>query len=102
MSMAPRGTIWLLLALVGLAGCAGFRLHDAGRMQTATEAAKLAADLSRTGGGVFAPMAENLDAVRETQIRLRRLTEAHERETFLRVLARADPDTIARRLPGPR
>ena len=98
MSMAPRGTIWLLLALVGLAGCAGFRLHDAGRMQTATEAAKLAADLSRTGGGVFAPMAENLDAVRETQISLRRLTEAHERETFLRVLARADPDTIARRL----
>jgi hypothetical protein len=98
MSRPSRGTVWLFLTVLGLGGCAGLRLHDAGRLQTASEATKLAAELSRTGGGVFTPMEENLDAVRDTQGRLRRLTEAHERETFLRVLARADADTIARRL----
>ncbi len=67
-------------------------------MQAATEAAKLAAELSRTTAGPFGPMEQNLDDVRATQARLRRLTEAHERETFVRVLARLDADRIVDRL----
>jgi len=100
MLISPRGHAPLLVALLalGVAGCGTFRLHDPGRMQTASDAAKLAADLGRGASGPFGPMEQNLDEVQSTQARLRRLSEAHERETFLRILARLDADMIADRL----
>lgn len=100
MSPSSRHTARLLVVILalGLAGCGSFRLHDPGRMQTASDAAKLAADLSRGTPGPFGPMEQNLDEVQSTQARLRRLSEAHERETFLRILARLDADRIADRL----
>jgi hypothetical protein len=100
MLISPCGHAPLFVALLalGVAGCGSFRLHDPGRMRTASDAAKLAADLSRATSGPFGPMEQNLDEVQSTQARLRRLSEAHERETFLRILARLDADRIADRL----
>jgi len=79
-------------------GCGIVRLHDAGRLQTATEAVKLSAELRKGGAAVFVPMEENLDAVRSTQERLRKLTNAHEFETFLGILDRMDADEIGSRV----
>ena len=100
MLISPRGHALLLVALLalGVAGCGSFRLHDPGRMRTASDAAKLAADLGRGASGPFGPMEQNLDEVQSTQARLRRLSEAHKRETFLRILARLDADMIADQL----
>jgi hypothetical protein len=100
MPISPGGRAGVLFAvlLVALTGCNALRLHDPGRMQTAADASRLAAELSRASGGPFDPMEQNLDEVRATQSRLRRLSEMHERETFVRVLPRLSADEVARKL----
>jgi len=92
------GCIVSVALILVLSGCAAFRLHDPGRLQTAGEALKSATDLGTGGGAVFTPMEENLDAVRGTQEKLRRLAGAHEFETFKGVFSRMDADELGGRV----
>lgn len=93
----PGHAVSVALVLV-LSGCAAFRPHDAGRLQTAGQALKSASELGSGGGAVFTPMEENLDAVRTTQKKLRRLTDAHEFEAFRGVFHRLDAEKLAVRV----
>src|SRR6266545_200481 len=95
--LVPGYTVNVALVLV-LSGCAAFRLHDPGRLQTAGEALKSATELGSRGGAVFTPMEENLDAVRTTQEKLRRLTDAHEFETFRAVFHRMEAEELGVRV----
>jgi vacuolar-type H+-ATPase subunit E/Vma4 len=67
-------------------------------MQTAGEALKSATELGSAGGAVFTPMEENLDAVRATQEKLWRLTDAHEFETFRSVFNRMGAEELGVRV----
>jgi hypothetical protein len=96
----PRGTALLLscAAAILITGCSTLRLHDAGRLKTATEAKTSAGDLSGSAGAVFGPMEENLDAVRETQKTLRDLSNKHRFETFREVFVDYSADEVAESL----
>jgi hypothetical protein len=98
----PRGTALLLscAAAILITGCSTLRLHDAGRLKTATEAKTSAGDLSGSAGAVFGPMEENLDAVRETQKTLRDLSNKHRFETFRDVFVEYSADELAQNLIG--
>jgi hypothetical protein len=100
MRLPPLSFGWAVSIALALAlsGCGAFRLHDPGRMQTAGEALKSATELSSGGGAVFTPMEQNLDAVRSTQEKLRRLTDLHEFETFRGVLHRLGAEELGVRV----
>jgi hypothetical protein len=85
-------------ASLGLAACSTLRLYDAGRSKAASEATAIAREISTSAGAVYEPMADNLDAVRETQKNLRDLSNKHRFETFKRILARQSADELADRL----
>jgi hypothetical protein len=98
----PRGTVLVLCgaAAILITGCSTLRLHDAGRLKTATEAKTSAGDLSGSAGAVFGPMEENLDAVRETQKTLRDLSNKHRFETFRDIFVEYSSDEVAQSLIG--
>jgi hypothetical protein len=88
----------LSIACFALAGCESLRLHDEGRLKVAQEAAATAAEFSAQGGAVFGPMEENLDKVKSTQARLRKLTSDHEYETFKVIAAGLTAEDVGGRL----
>jgi hypothetical protein len=74
------------------------RVHDAGRLETATETVTVSGELASASGNAFEPMEKNIDAVRATQTKLRAMTNQHEYETFRDILADLTVTEIAARL----
>ncbi|MEM7221629.1 MAG: hypothetical protein AAF495_01535 [Pseudomonadota bacterium] len=82
-----RTTTVSLVALTGLSACEGLRLHDAGRLQTATEAKTLAEEFGKEGVVIFEPLEQRADSVSGLSEKVIDLAVQHELETFENVLA---------------
>lgn len=98
----PTRLIAKLVIVVGigfsLTACASFRLHDAGRLSTSTEAVQLSSELSTGGQAVFDPMEQNLDTVPDVQAKIAEKLRAHELETFKAIVAESSAADIAHEL----
>ena len=64
---SPIASLAAALCVVALTGCESFRLHDAGRLQLATEAATLSQEIRSSSGGAFTAMERNLNQVQDAQ-----------------------------------
>jgi len=83
-----------LLALFALSACEGLRLHDQGRLKTATEARTLAEEFSSEGVVVFGPLEKRQDAVSGLSEEIIDLAVKHEFETFKLVLPDQNAEEI--------
>lgn len=98
LNVGHSAVIATVFILVGMTGCESFRIHDEGRLKISQEAAEAAGEMTVGGGAVFGPMEENLDAIKESQSKLRDLTNKHEYETFKPLVPSLGPDEIGRKL----
>ena len=81
-----------------LGGCESLRVHDPGSLNTTGDVVQLSTDLSTGGANIFGPMEANLDAIEQTQTKLRNRPNDYEYKRFLAVVADYDAQELANEL----